>query len=191
MAPAITADLWPTTGALIGTALFLDALELSFAQILWVFKTLRFWLYFVLHLGLCALTAFLLRDKVPSWFLLAPLSAFLAMAVVSNTDIKLAGQSLLPIATLFSDIKSKMFEQAAKNKADMLERAELIERLLRIDISVIREKHTAGLMAAGRSAEHVQAAADKAQRNAKSTQAEKLVLIEQLLKANFDYAKTI
>src|SRR2546425_10778165 len=87
---------------------------------LWFVRTLRFWLYFVLHFGLSCLVAYLLSSTVSQWFLLGPLATFLGVAVISNTDVRVAGQSLVPIAQLFLSIKAKMFEQAAEEKGNQV-----------------------------------------------------------------------
>src|SRR5947209_11844173 len=116
---------------------------------LWFVRTLRFWLYFVLHFGLSCLVAYLLSSTVSQWFLLGPLATFLGVAVISNTDVKVAGQSLVPIAQLFLSIKAKMFEQAAEEKGNQVLRAELIERLQRLPVveveGVRSEEHTSEL----------------------------------------------
>ena len=84
---------------------FLDLLELSFKRAAWFLKTLRFWLYFILHLILAYLAAFLLHDTIPTWYLLAFISTFLAVSVISNTNVNIAGYSLVPIAELFNNLK--------------------------------------------------------------------------------------
>ncbi len=74
-------------GAILLLTLFVDVLELSFARILWFIKTLRFWLYFVLHYGLSILAAYFLHAKLTEWYILAPAATFLGVGVISNTNV--------------------------------------------------------------------------------------------------------
>ena len=187
---AAAQQLWRTALTLFGITLFLDILELSFGRILWFVRTLRFWLYFALHLGLSCLAAYLLQTKIPEWYLLAPIAAFLGVAVISNTDVKIAGYSLLPIATLFITIKAKMFEQAAEDKAAEVTRAKLIERLNNLATAKIENGFRAGLLGSGYSAERVQRREQRARRKAGVDNAFfKRILIAELLKVNRVYAE--
>ena len=166
---------------------FLDALELSFARMLWFVRTLRFWLYFILHFGLSCLVAYLLSSRVSEWFLLGPLATFLGVAVISNTDIKVAGQSLVPISQLFLSIKAKMFEQAAEEKRNQVLRAELIERLQRLPFVKVEAVHRAGLMGAGQDAQRK--VDDALKRTRIKDEKYKSILISQLIKVNLPYVK--
>ena len=166
---------------------FLDALELSFARMLWFVRTLRFWLYFVLHFGLSCLVAYLLSNTVSQWFLLGPLATFLGVAVISNTDVKVAGQSLVPIAQLFLSIKAKMFEQAAEEKGNQVLRAELIERLQRLPVVEVEGVHRAGLMGAGQDAQRKED--DALKQTGTKDEKYKSILISQLIKANLSYVQ--
>jgi len=182
--------LWPTAVTISAITLFLDVLELSFGRILWFIRTLRFWLYFALHLGLSCFAAYLLRTKIPEWYLLSPIAAFLGVAVISNTDVKIAGYSLLPIATLFITIKAKMFEQAAEDKAAEVARATLIERLNNLPTAKIANGFRAGLLGASYSAEKVQKKERRASELAAGDEAYfKRILIVTLVKVNRVYAE--
>jgi len=184
------AELWPTAVTIFAITLFLDVLELSFGRILWFIRTLRFWLYFALHLGLSCFAAYLLRTKITEWYLLAPIAAFLGVAVISNTDVKIAGYSLLPIATLFVTIKAKMFEQAAEDKTAEVTRATLIERLNNLPTARIVSGFRAGLLGSGYSAESVQKKERRAFRRAEGDDAYfKSILIATLVKVNRVYVE--
>ena len=135
---------------ILALTLFLDLLELSFGRILWFMRTLRFWLYFLLHLSLSFLAAYLIHTEVDQWYLLAPAATFLGVGVISNTNIKIAGYSLVPIADLFTSVKGKMFEQAAEDKAAEVDKAKLIERLQKLPTSKIEAAYFAGLEGAGK-----------------------------------------
>lgn len=169
---------------------FLDLLELSFGRILWFIRTLRFWLYFILHFGLSCLAAYLLSEAVPAWYLLAPLATFLGVAVVSNTDVKVAGYSLVPIAQLFTSVKARMFEQAAEDKARAVAGAQLVERLHSLPVGRIEAGHRAALLAIGRRPERVHTKIQKARQKAGGDdEYYKSILIAQLVRANRDYAE--
>jgi hypothetical protein len=60
-------ETFKTAALLLFITLFLDVLELSFGRILWFIRTLRFWLYFVLHFALAAFAAFLIRNQITEW----------------------------------------------------------------------------------------------------------------------------
>ena len=184
---ALPPDPTATALSIFVLTAFLDAVELSFARMLWFVRTLRFWLYFVLHFGLSCLVAYLLSSSVSEWFLLAPLATFLGVAVISNTDVRVAGQSLVPIAQLFLSIKAKMFEQAAEEKGNQVLRAELIERLQRLPVVDVEGVHRAGLMGAGQDAQRREDDALK-QAGAKDEKY-KSILISQLIKANLSYVQ--
>jgi hypothetical protein len=124
------------------TTFFLDLIELAFAKIASFVLTLRFVLYFILHCIVSAAACFLLKDAISQWYLLALAGTFLGVGVLSNSDIKIAGQDLVPLATLFRQIKAKMMEQAADEKAEELEdiqvRAALAGRLRLLPLSKLR-----------------------------------------------------
>ena len=136
---------WATGAAIFVVTLFLDLLDLSFGRILWFARTLRFWLYFLLHLLLACLATFFVSDQVPEWYLRAPLGTFLGVAILSNTDVKIAGYSLLPIASLFIGIKAKMTDHASEDKAESIEKAKLVERLQKLPLDTIEEAFRAGM----------------------------------------------
>ena len=48
-----------------------------------------------MYLILSGAAAYLLYRKIPGWYLLAPVASFLAVSVISNTDVKVAGIPLL------------------------------------------------------------------------------------------------
>ena len=177
---AATPSVVATGLATLGFTLFLDLLELAFGRILWFLRTLRFWLYFILHFGLSVLAAYLLSEKVVEWYLLAPLATFIGVAVVSNTNVKIAGYSLLPIADLFVSIKAKMYEQAAEDKAAEVIPAEIVERLQRLAIERIEVVHRAGLSGANWSEDRIDAEVAVAH----TRQNYKSALISQLVKVN-------
>lgn len=187
---ACGSQLLATGLAILLLTLFLDLLDLSFGRMLWFVRTLRYWLYFILHTGLSVLTAYLLRNQISHWYLLAPAATFLAVSVISNTDVKLGAYPLIPISQLFLSIKSKMSEQAAQDKANEVVRAQLIERLLKLDAEKVRSAHLAALLAAGRRAESIQAKVHRAHRAAKeNTEYFKSILIRQLVGANLGYVE--
>lgn len=170
--------------------LFLDLLELSFARILWFMRTLRFWLYFVLHFGLSCLAAYIIHRQIPSWYLLGPAGTFLGVSVLSNLDVRVAGYSFVPIAEFFVSIKAKMFEQAAEDKARQVVKARLVERVDGLSLERIEAAHRAALIGTGRDPQKVQRTIDKAKVSAKKNeQYYKAILISQLVKANLSYVE--
>lgn len=188
---ASLSQLLATGVAILLLTLFLDLLDLSYGRMLWFVRTLRYWLYFILHFGLSCLAAYLLRNQISNWYILAPAATFLAIAVVSNVDVKLGGYSLVPISQLFLSIKSKMSEQAAQDKANEVVKAQLIERLLKLDVAKIEPAHRAALLAAGCKAETVQAKVHRAHKVAKdNAEYFKSILITQLVGANLGYVES-
>jgi hypothetical protein len=182
-------SLVTSTGVFIfALTLFLDLLELSFGRILWFIRTLRFWLYFILHFGISSFAAYLIHSKLPEWYLLAPAATFLGVAIISNMNVKLAGNSLVPVADFFVSIKSKMIEQAAQDKATNIRRAQLVERLRKLGPVKLEEACSAALMAARWTPERVQAKVMKARkaREQGGTTYQNNVLIDVLLDANLD-----
>ncbi len=170
--------------------LFLDILDLSFARILWFAKTLRFWLFFILHFGLSCLAAYLLHDLISQWYLLGFFGTFLGVAVLSNSDIKIAGYSLLPVAQMFLQLKAKMLEQAADDKATAVARAQLVEGLQKLPVGELERLHGAALVAAGFAAQRVQALMEKANRRCRGEElCIKRALIAKLLRVNYEYAR--
>jgi hypothetical protein len=175
---------------ILALSLFLDLLDLSFGRITWFIKTARFWLYFILHFGLSCGAAYLIRTAVPVWYLQALAGTFLGVAVISNTDIKIAGYSLLPVAQLFLSVRAKMFEQAAEDKATEVAKAQLVERLQNVPLAKIKAAHSAALIAAGHSAQSVVASVDRALRRCGGNeQCVKNALIVDLLRTNYDFAR--
>ena len=184
----MSADAIYAAGAIFLLTLFLDALELSFGRILWFMKTLRFWLYFVFHLILSFLAAYFIRNQIPQWYLLALAATLLGVAVISNTNIKIAGYSLVPVADLFTSIKAKMFEQAADDKADQVSKAKLIERLLKLPTAKVEAAFRAGLLGAGKT--NVDAQLDKARTaSGGDDNRYKSGLVSRLVEVNRKYAE--
>jgi hypothetical protein len=180
----------PVGIAIIVLTLFLDLLEMSYQRILWFMKTLRFWLYFTLHVGLSCLAAYFLRSKISEWYLLAPAATFLGAAVISNTNIQLAGFSLLPIADLFVSIKTKMIDQAGQDKGTVLRKAYLIQRLRKLDANKLGEASSSALLAGGQPASKVEAKLAKARSVGGGNQEYlKNILIDMLLNANLTFAE--
>lgn len=182
----------PTLAAVSATGLFilvltlfLDLLELSFARSAWFVRTLRFWLYFLLHFGLSILTAYLIWDRVP-FGLIAPVATFLGVAVLSNTDIKVGGYSLVPIAQLFSTIKAKMIEQAGEDKANEVVKALLAERLQKLSSDKIERAFTAAAIAAGHNVDKALSRLQPLKQ--RSGERYSSVLISRLLEMNQAYA---
>jgi hypothetical protein len=176
--------------AVFGLTLFLDVLEMSFGRILWFIKTLRFWLYFTLHFLMSCLAAYLIHSKIPDWFLLAPAATFLGVAIISNTNIKLAGFSLVPVADMFVSIKTKMIDQAGQDKATEIRKAQLIQRLRKLNVKKLEDACSAALIAAKQPPDRIQGKVDKARDAAKSNQDYlKNILIDTLLKANLPFVE--
>jgi hypothetical protein len=180
-----------TTGlAIFLLTFFLDLLELSYARILWFVRTLRFWLYFLLHFGLSSLAAYLLYGNISQWYLLAPVSTFLGVAVISNINIKIAGYSLVPISDLFVSIKGRMFEQAAEDKAREAAKAHLVERLQRLSVKKVEDACRAGLLGARQKPEKVKERMAAARKKAAGDDTfYKSILISELIKAAYDFAE--
>jgi hypothetical protein len=169
--------------ALFGLTLFLDLLDLSFARAVFFMRTLRFWLYFLLHFGISALAAYLLRSQLPEWYLLAPAAAFLGVGVLSNTNVKLAGYSLVPIADLFVGIRAKMFDQASEEKLAQVTRAEEFERMYTLPVERVEVAHRAGLAGAGWSETNIQNSVIQARGSGDY----KSALITQVVRVNLPY----
>lgn|GEM_PF-4063356 len=179
-------NIFPTSCAVVGLTFFFDLLEMSFGQILWFMRTLRFWLYFGSHLILSGLAALLLYKQVETWYLLALLATALGVGIISNTNIKIAGFSLLPIADQFVSVKAKMFEQAAEERKAEVAKAQLAERLQRLPIMRIEEAFRAGMLAAwNNNADRVKASMDAArQKGANDDAYYKSLLLSQLIKSS-------
>jgi hypothetical protein len=158
--PLGTPTVWAALSIFFLT-LFLDLLELSFGRIVWFIKTLRFWLYFGLHFGLSCIAAYLVRNALSDWYLQALIGTFLGVAIISNTDIKIGGYSLLPAAQLFLSIKAKIVDQAAEDKANAVARAQLVERLQKLTVLKIEDARSAALIAAGYNALRVKSGVDR------------------------------
>ena len=140
---------FPDAPYILALTAFLDAVELSFGRILWFARTFRFWLYFVLHYALSCLASYILAYRLPTWYLLGFVGTFLGVGVISNADIKVGGQSLVPIGQLFTALKARMIEQAAEDKAAEVARAILVERLQRLGRSTLEAAFRATSLAAG------------------------------------------
>lgn len=169
---------------------FLDLIDLSFGRILWFIKTLRFWLYFILHFGISCLVAHLLHNQITDWYLLAPVATLLGVAVFSNTNIKIAGLSLVPVADLFLDIKAKMAQQAADDKANELVKAQLIDDLRALPLKKLEEMAATAMTAKNIKPEKIQKRMERARKTAQGEeQFVKIALIGLLIKANLPYAQ--
>lgn len=125
--------------------LFLDLLDLAFGRAVSIIWTLRFFLYYTLHLIVSLLACVLLYPAVsqlhfavPQWLLLGLAGSFLGVGVVSNSDVKIAGADLAPLGTIFREIKAKMVVQAADDKSDRIEIAELTGRLRNLTPAKLR-----------------------------------------------------
>jgi hypothetical protein len=186
------AQVVPVGAFIFALSFFLDLLELSFGRILWFVRTLRFWLYFVLHFGISCLAAYLIHSKIAEWYLLAPAGTFLGVSVISNTNIRIGGQSLVPIADLFQSIRAKMLEQAGNEKTEEVGKADLAARLRKLPVSTLENAYR-NLLAAGGNPERVEARLKKAkERSRGNEESNKTILISYLLKANSAYvAKNI
>jgi hypothetical protein len=185
MSPAV-----PTGLAIFLLTLFFDLLEMSFGRILWFMRTIRFWLYFILHLLISSLAAYLLHAKISDWYLLAPVATVLGVAVISNTNIKLAGFSLVPIADLFVSIKTKMIEQAGEDKALELRRAQLIQRLRNLCPKKLEDACSAALLAAKKKPDQIKAMMDKARTASNGSDDHfKNFLMGMLLKSNVAFVE--
>lgn len=179
--PVFPLGLW-----ILLLTLFLDALDLSFARILWFLKTLRFWLYFALHFGLSCLSSYLLAEKVQPWWLLGIVGTFLGVAVLSNADIKIGGLNLIPIAQRFGELKNAITAQAAQDKAEQLERALLIERLQRVPTERLEAAFGAAALAAKQSPDQIEAVLLRARQLPKDSRRRRL--IHELVRIDQRYA---
>jgi hypothetical protein len=186
------AEVVPAGLFILALTFFLDLLELSFGRILWFVRTLRFWLYFILHFGISCLAAYLVHTKIDEWYLLAPAGTFLGVSVISNTNIKIGGQSLVPIADLFQSIRAKMLEQAGNDKAEEVGKADLAARLRKLPVNSLENAYR-NLLAAGGDPERVEDRLKKARERVRgSEESNKTILISYLLKTNSAYvAKNI
>ena len=185
MSPVVPAGI-----TIVLLTLFFDLLDMSFGRILWFIRTLRFWLYFILHIGISCLAGFLLHAKLPDWYLLGPAATILGVAVISNTNMKIAGFSLMPLADVFVSIKAKMTEQAAQDKATVLRKAELIQRLLKLGVKTLEDACTAVLIAGGKPADWVHSKLETAKADSeRNDEYFKKLLIEMLLKANLEFVE--
>ena len=165
----------------------LDAIDLSFGRILWFVRTLRFWLYFILHFALSCVASYLIADKLPAWYLLGFVGTFLGVGVISNADVKVGGQSLVPVGQLFTALKAKMIEQAAEDKAAEVARALLIERLQKLEIPTLEAAFRAALLAGGISPMKIADALAKIKRRPVSYI--KDFLIHNIIKTNQRFAE--
>jgi hypothetical protein len=131
-----------------------------------------------------------LHAKISDWYLLAPVATVLGVAVVSNTNIKLAGFSLVPIADLFVSIKTKMIEQAGEDKALELRRAQLIQRLRKLDSKKLEDACSAALLAANKTPDQIKVRIDRARTASKGNEGHfKNFLMGMLLKSNVAFVE--
>lgn len=169
--------------------LFLDLLELAFARILGFIITLRFALYFILHCIVSAAACFALHTVISPWYTLALVGTFLGVGVLSNSDVKVAGQDLVPLATLFKEFKAKMIEQAGEDKGkkleDKQERAALTSRLRGLPLLQLRGSCGDALQGAKWKNKRIQAVLAKV----KGTEDEARALAELMLEHNLEYVK--
>jgi hypothetical protein len=184
------ADPWKVALGTFLATLFLDVLELAFARILSFVRTLRFLLYFILHLIISGLACYFLRSAINEWPLLVLAGTFLGVGVLSNSDIKIAGANLIPLATLFKDIKAKMVEQAAEEKAAEIIRREefalLTSRLRALPTGLLEGYCLDALLGAGWDANK----SHKAREKLKSRDDYNWALSKLMLDNNFAFAKS-
>jgi hypothetical protein len=176
--------LLPTGVVIFGLSFFLDLLDLSLGRVVWVLRTLRFWLYFILHFGISCLAAYLIHTKITDWFLLAPAATFLGVSIISNTNIKIAGLSLVPIADVFQATRAKMFEQAANEKLEQASRATLASRLRKLTVPQLEQIYRDIMVG---DVEVGEAHLEKARK--KSEDSHRASLIGYILKANATYVE--
>jgi hypothetical protein len=179
----------PTGLFVLAVSFFLDLLDLSFGRVVWFIRTLRFWLYFILHFGISCLAAYLMHNQLTQWYLLAPAAVFLGVGVISNTNVKIGGQSLVPIADLFQGIRAKMLEQAASEKVEQAARANLASRLRKLTLSKLEEIYR-NIMAAAEKIESGETVLNKVRARAKgNVDVNKAHLVGSILKANVPYVE--
>jgi len=179
----------PTGLFILGLSFFLDLLDLSFSRVLWFIRTLRFWLYFILHFGISCLAAYLLHSKLTDWYLLAPAAAFLGVGVISNTNVKIGGQSLVPVADLFQSIRAKMFEQAANEKLEQAARAELARRLRKLNLPDLEQIYRDIMVGDGKNRLGETMLAKAKARAKGNNDSNKADVIGYILKANVSYVE--
>src|SRR5258708_832596 len=184
-------EQWLQTGLFIfALTFFLDLLDMSFGRVVWFMKTLRFWLYFLLHFGVSCLAGYLIHSKLPEWYLLGPAATFLGVAVISNTNIKIAGFPLIPIADMFLSVKAKVLEQAAQDKANEVIKAQLVQRLRRLPVKKLEQEVVAVLIAAKYKENQIQESLNTARKLAKgSDDYATIALVRILLKTNQGYVE--
>jgi len=171
---------------------FLDLLEIAFGQILWFVRTLRFWLYFGLHVLVSILAAVLLFwGGVKEWYWVGLLGPLLGVGVISNSNVKFAGTSLLPVAELFTKIKKDMYDQAAQEKADELTRANLIGRLQKLPVGMVEAHYETICLAAGHDGNRIADAIDAARRKAgQKENRTRTILISRMMRVNWKSVET-
>lgn len=182
-------DLVKIAVATVLLTFFLDLLDLAFARIVGFVFTLRFSLYFILHCFVSFLACYLLHTAISQWYLLSIAGTFLGVGVLSNSDVKIGGANLVPIATLFKEIKAKMVEQAGDDKAqEILSRqavAELTGRIRKLPVEDVRGYASDALTGAKWSQRKIEAA----MKSTASTGDEKRALADLILRNNFEFAK--
>lgn len=166
---------------------FLDALDLSFGRIFRFARTLRFWLYFTLHYGLACFASYLLSEKIPQWYLLGFVGTFLGVSILSSSEVKIGGQSLVPIAQMFTTLKAQVIEQAAQDVADEVARAILIERLQKLPIPILEAAFRTALLAADVTPDKIDGELKRAKSRAESYVRD--YLIHRLVKVNQRFAE--
>lgn len=176
-------DLWKISLTAIAATLFVDLLDLAFARILFFVVTFRFLLYFVLHLVVSGLACFLLHTSVTQWYLLGLLGTLLGVGVFSNSDVKIGGANLLPLATLFQDIKAKMTAQAAEEKSNKILRADLADQLRSLQASDLERLCRSALTGVGWNVTRIQKACAKAASSGDTS----LALAQLMIDNNLDY----
>jgi hypothetical protein len=94
---------------------------------------------------------------------------------------------LVPIADLFVSIKAKMIDQAGQDKATVLRKAQLVERLRKLGITKLEAKCSAALIAVGWTPDRISKKMEKAMGSGKqSTTYQENSLIGLLLDTNLD-----
>jgi hypothetical protein len=142
---------------ILALTLYVEMLELLLERMGYFIRSPLFWFGLGLRYAVCCLTAYLLYQKIPEWFLVVPLSVFLGIGAISNTNVTIAGVSLIPIASFFADVRSKMKAQAAEYKFDRMRReaeqkdqrqsrAHLAERLQRLPADKLKDYHRTCLL---------------------------------------------
>jgi hypothetical protein len=111
------------------------------------------------------------------------------VGVIANTNVKIGGQSLVPIADLFQRIRANMLEQAANEKGDQAYRANLASRLRKLNLPKLEEIYR-NIMAAAGKIKQGEAVLDNARAGARgNVDFNKADLIGHILKGNVPYVE--